>query len=212
MDFVLIDQEQRILHFPVNPREVKVTYASATRQLDLPALGRLELPQGRDPVRISWSSYFPASRTPLVRSPDLLRPEEYVVLIEEWIKRNSILKFVVTNTRLTLNCFIKEFQHERSGPFGDIDYSIDLIEYRPVLVYTDQQWKQRQGGGTKRETVSRHRETPKTYTVKAGDTLWTIARRFLGNGNRWREIYDLNRSVIGPDPNLLRPGQVLRIP
>jgi surface antigen/LysM repeat protein len=29
---------------------------------------------------------------------------------------------------------------------------------------------------------------PQRYIVKAGDTLWSIAQRFLGNGNRWREI------------------------
>jgi hypothetical protein len=30
--------------------------------------------------------------------------------------------------------------------------------------------------------------------------------------NRWREIYDLNRNVIGPNPNLIHPGQVLKLP
>lgn len=33
----------------------------------------------------------------------------------------------------------------------------------------------------------------KTYTVSKGDTLYSIARRELGNGNRWREIKALNR-------------------
>lgn len=50
------------------------------------------------------------------------------------------------------------------------------------------------------------------YTVKRGDYLIRIAQRLLGNGNRWREIYDLNRKLIGPNPNLIFPGQVLKIP
>ena len=49
------------------------------------------------------------------------------------------------------------------------------------------------------------------YTVKSGDTLWAIAKKTLGDGNRWREIYQTNANVIGKDPNLIRPGQVLRI-
>ena len=53
--------------------------------------------------------------------------------------------------------------------------------------------------------------TPKTYTVKPEDTLWAIAKKTLGDGGRWREIYNNNTNVIGKDPNLIFPGQVLRI-
>ncbi|TMC92077.1 MAG: LysM peptidoglycan-binding domain-containing protein, partial [Chloroflexi bacterium] len=44
---------------------------------------------------------------------------------------------------------------------------------------------------------------PNLYTVKPGDTLSTIARDQLGDAGRWREIYRMNRSQIGDDPNLL---------
>ncbi|MCU0527765.1 MAG: LysM peptidoglycan-binding domain-containing protein [Elainella sp. Prado103] len=44
------------------------------------------------------------------------------------------------------------------------------------------------------------------YTVQMGDTLTSIAQRFYGNRERWREIYESNRSVIGNDPNQLRAG------
>lgn len=51
-----------------------------------------------------------------------------------------------------------------------------------------------------------------TYTVQKGDSLSGIAKRTLGDGNRWREIYDLNRDVIGPDPNRIGVGMTLRLP
>jgi nucleoid-associated protein YgaU len=51
-----------------------------------------------------------------------------------------------------------------------------------------------------------------TYTVRAGDSLWSIAQQFYGDGNQWNKIYDANKQVIGPDPNNLRPGIVLTIP
>jgi nucleoid-associated protein YgaU len=50
-----------------------------------------------------------------------------------------------------------------------------------------------------------------TYTVVKGDTLSKIAKDFLGNANRWREIFDANRDQIS-NPDLIRPGQVLKLP
>jgi len=55
--------------------------------------------------------------------------------------------------------------------------------------------------------------------VREGDSLWTIAARELGPrasdaavSARWREWYAANRQLIGNDPNLIHPGQVLRVP
>lgn len=53
---------------------------------------------------------------------------------------------------------------------------------------------------------------PQTYTVVSGDCLWNIAKRFYGNGARYTVVYDANRGVIGGNPNLIYPGQVLTIP
>lgn len=55
-------------------------------------------------------------------------------------------------------------------------------------------------------------ETTQTYTVVKGDTLWAIAKRYYGNGSKYTVIYSANKSVIGGNPNLIYPGQVLTIP
>jgi hypothetical protein len=52
----------------------------------------------------------------------------------------------------------------------------------------------------------------RTYIVKPGDFLSTIAFNELGDGNRWPEIYNLNRAVVGANPDLIHPGQVLTLP
>ena len=52
---------------------------------------------------------------------------------------------------------------------------------------------------------------PKTYTVVKGDCLWNIAKKYLGSGSKWREIYNLNKDKI-KNANLIYPGQVLKMP
>ncbi|QZH59439.1 LysM peptidoglycan-binding domain-containing protein [Mycolicibacterium farcinogenes] len=50
---------------------------------------------------------------------------------------------------------------------------------------------------------------PRTYTVVSGDTLWAIAERFYGDGNKYQQIADAS-GIANPD--LIHPGQVLTIP
>ena len=35
-----------------------------------------------------------------------------------------------------------------------------------------------------------------TYTIKSGDTLWGISKKFYGNGSKWEKIYNANKKVI----------------
>ena len=49
----------------------------------------------------------------------------------------------------------------------------------------------------------------RTYTVRRGDTLWAIATREYGDGQRWREIAQANPSI---DPTRLAIGQQIVLP
>lgn len=50
-----------------------------------------------------------------------------------------------------------------------------------------------------------------SYTVQQGDCLWNIAKKMLGDGSRYVEIYRLNKDKVS-DPNKIRAGQVLALP
>jgi TP901 family phage tail tape measure protein len=54
--------------------------------------------------------------------------------------------------------------------------------------------------------------TTKTYTVKSGDTLSGIAKKFYGSTSQWKKIYNANESIIGSNPNMIYPGQKYSIP
>lgn len=51
-----------------------------------------------------------------------------------------------------------------------------------------------------------------TYTVKKGDNLWTLAKKFYGSGADYTKIYEANKDTIGKNPNLIYPGQTFTIP
>ena len=53
---------------------------------------------------------------------------------------------------------------------------------------------------------------PPDYTVKDGDNLWNIAGAIYKDPTRWPEIYNLNRAIIGDDPNIIHAGQIFKMP
>lgn len=49
------------------------------------------------------------------------------------------------------------------------------------------------------------------YEVKKGDSLSKIAEQFYGDPMLYKKIFEANQDII-KDPNLIHPGQKLRIP
>jgi hypothetical protein len=76
-----------------------------------------------------------------------------------------------------------------------------------------------EGAGARTKGDTRAAGAANPVLVRPGDTLWALAERSLPPGAAdaavtagWHRIYDLNRARIGPDPDLIHPGQRLRLP
>ncbi|PZO64770.1 MAG: peptidoglycan-binding protein LysM [Paracoccus denitrificans] len=52
---------------------------------------------------------------------------------------------------------------------------------------------------------------PVFHAVKKGENLSAIAKEYLGDANRYREIFEANKPMLS-DPDKIYPGQSLRIP
>jgi Tfp pilus assembly protein FimV len=51
----------------------------------------------------------------------------------------------------------------------------------------------------------------KRIMVRSGDTLWALAGKYLHNPRAWPKLYAMNHAVVGSNPNLIFPGEVLLI-
>lgn len=52
---------------------------------------------------------------------------------------------------------------------------------------------------------------PVLHEVKKGENLWKIATEHYGNGSKYPVIFEANKPML-KDPDLIYPGQMLRIP
>jgi len=62
-----------------------------------------------------------------------------------------------------------------------------------------------------KEKIASKKDGSHTYTVKEGDTLASISRKFYKTSKRWREIRDANEKKVD-DPDNLKAGLTLTIP
>jgi LysM repeat protein len=112
-------------------------------------------------------------------------------------------------------CTIEEFTDEDNTDNGfDKVISVTFKKYldystKTVKLVTDKKTNKTTATTVKaRDTSSK--TTPSTYTVKPGDYLILICKKELGDGSKWKEVYNLNKDKI-KNPNLIYPGQVLKL-
>lgn len=221
MDFWLRDRSEGgvELRLPVAPESVTVEAEAQTNEVRTVELGSFVIPRGRRPARIAWEAIFPGEgRRDLPFVVDWRPPRFYVSTIGSWYAKGRRLRLLVTRPQpdepqiaealIDLDVYIERFRQQMRGGMGDCWYSLDLVEARDLVILTTAAT-----AGTGADSRPRSLPTPpSTYVVKEGDSLWLIAQVVLGDGGRWGEIYDLNRELIGPNPDLLQVGLELRMP
>lgn len=194
------------LQLPVNPREFRVRVGNKNSVIDIQALGELNLIGGEKLAEAQLESFFPAQWAPYCATTNIPIPFDAVMLIEKWRRSGRPVRLIITETPVNLACAIEDFEYGERGGSRDMDYTLLLREYRFIAV--------RKVGGESTPAGAKAprpdaRTTAKTYVVKPGDSLFLIAKRVYGDGSRWRALYEANKSTIGPDANLIKPGQKL---
>ena len=211
------------LPFAHLPHELKARNSSGFIPYSFIKVGEAKIPGGLKLSTYSWTGTFYGKSIPYAKPHLYQPPKDMVAQIEQWRRNHTELILMLTETPINADVYLQSFDYTPTGGVGNIDYSIEFIEARSVTVNTAQEaattssaLSSNTASGTRPATAVTDTtvasEQTRTYTVKQGDSLWNIAKRFLGKGSRYTEIYEMNQSVIGPNPNRIYAGQVYTLP
>lgn len=216
-----VNNRKKELDFDWLPLEIKdsggdISFAS----YNLLDRGEIVRPGGKGLRRISWEGRFPGeSRKDLSMLAGPWRdPMECDELLRRWRDKGKRISLTIEGTNISkFQCYVSQYSSSYAGGLGDLEYSVEWIAYKPVSVTVKPKAKKSKSGKT------RPSKSFTKYTVKSGDTLWGIAEAKLGNGNRYKEIYNLNEKAIedaakkhkfssSNHGDRIWPGLVLKLP
>lgn len=212
---------------PVPPEKITTKVNGNNKTVTLINDGEINILKKAGLTDIDFTVEIPQSKYPYAVYKDGFREAGYFFDIFENLKNSlkpfqfivcrrmpSGRKLLSTNIKVSL----EDYKITESAKNGfDFEVQLKLKQYRD---YGTKQINVQLASGKPRASVEPKRETnnspspssAQSYTVKSGDCLCAIARRFYGDDKRYIDIYNANKSIIGGNPNLIMPGQKLIIP
>ena len=207
---------------PLPPESVKCKAETKFITYNIIETGEVKLPNGEKLTKFSWSGRLPGASMKhmrMVSAADWRSPKEIQSIWSMWRNQGKKLRLLITGTTINHDVYLENYTVDNSK-LDTVEYSISFAHAKDIKVYTTAELNIEDTEQVPQTTNDRAAsseaasETPQktTYTVKLGDSLWAIAKKLLGNGARYTEIYELNKSIIGSNPNLIYPGQTFTIP
>lgn len=216
---VFFDKDELTIRLPVNPEKIEISKAQAIEKYNVLMLGQIAKQTGTELDKYSFEAEIPSNPYSYVLTPGGFLPAEiYLRLFETWRKSNEPVRLVIVNeesTDISTLVLVESLNiTENAGEEGDYVVSFSLTEYKPfgmkevVIAGTSDAGEQKTMiiGNSRAGSIQK----PGSYTVVKGDTLWGIAKKYLGDGAKYPEIVKANPQI--KNPNLIIVGQVIRIP
>jgi len=210
---------------PLPPEKIPVKYSGKNKTATL--INGEEINMVRPPglAEIDLDVVIPQMNYPsAVWDGSIDSAEDFLERLKELKESGSSFEFIVIRDGPGRNNFYDtnmDVTLEDYKVSDDVKEGLDLVVSLSMKEYKSYGTKimnfvtvEKQAVQTMSESEPERQGTPpaaKAYTVVKGDSLWAIAKKLLGNGSRWQEIYSLNKDKIS-NPNLIYPGQVFSLP
>lgn len=195
------------IRLPINPVSCELSSPSMNQTVTLVELGEINLFGNRGLKSIMLESFFPGQKSPFY-SRASSDPEDYVARLEKWKNSKKPVRIIIMGTGVNMACAIERFAHRRREGDGDVYYTLELKEYRPLNVAPVAEQKSTGSSGLKSRPDTK--ENAREVVVKSvNDTLWSMACKFYGDGTRWTELASANNIS---DPKLMQLGDRVVIP
>lgn len=212
---------------PIPPKKLELKISNQNKTYDLMNYSEINVLKSPGLTSIEFDILLPNVKYPFATYKNNFQNAKYFLGILENLKVNkSAFQFIVirkfpngtgifdTNIKVSL----EDYTITDSTDEGfDTKVKIKLKQYREYSTKTVQvtikQYKPPvvTRTVTTNNTAAASKPSGQNYTVRRGDCLWNIAKRFYGNGSQYTKIYNANRDKI-KNPNLIYPNQVLWIP
>lgn len=212
---------------PIPPKKLELKISNQNKTYDLMNYSEINVLKSPGLTSIEFEVLLPNVKYPFAMYKNDFQNAKYYLGILENLKVNkSAFQFIVirkfpngtgifdTNIKVSL----EDYTITDSTDEGfDTKVKIKLKQYREYSTKTVQvtikQYKPPvvTRTVTTNNTAAASKHSGQNYTVRSGDCLWNIAKRFYGNGSQYTKIYNANRDKI-KNPNLIYPNQVLWIP
>lgn len=202
---------------PVTPSKFSVSIQNKNKTIELindKQVNILKLPGLTD---ISFEFVLPNSKYPFVSN---WQPPQYYLSVLEKLKVNlQPFQFVIVRNlpdgqpsfATNMSVSLESYEIAEDAENGlDITVKINLKQFRPYATQTVE-IKTASDGSTvsvEKNARTQTKQPDKTYTVQKGDTLWNIAKKYLGDGSKYKQLATINNIS---NPNFLSIGQVLKL-
>lgn len=193
--------------FPVLPEEIQANADTHYQSYTVISKGNVLVPKGLETNEFTWTGYFfgeQQKNLPFVDRDAWQNPIACVDTLRKWMNDNATLNLVISDTWINQDVTIATFNPVAYGGMGNVRYEITLKVYKNLEIYTKGELEgDDSGNGTGTgEKITVTGRTPhldysgKPYTIKEGDTLWTIAIYVYGDGSLWSDIWKKNKKIL----------------
>lgn len=203
MYYFYIDYGDVPVLLPVTPSELSVKIKNQNKTINLLDGSEYNVIKVPGLSEISFDCLFPNVKYPFANYEDAdFRYGQYYLDVLEKLKiecKPFYLRIVRKEDfgNSTFYCTIEDYTIKEKGKNGfDFDVSLKLKMYQKrktniVNILNNSN----EAVVTQERSVDKTEETF-NYTIVKGDTLWGIAKRYYGDGNKYTQLYNDNKDVI----------------